>query len=153
MRQKRLFVVSAVCYLCSSASVLMMGAGDLSGKNGSAMLAVLSAVIFWLSLMIAIAAQLLLRRLQKPYRQKRPFRKTALSPPAVFFEAGFLTALAAVIVLTVLNVNGCAFYILLFFMLSCFELAVLTMGKFQRKGGKTVLKIYIENFLNRSDVK
>ncbi len=131
MRQKRLFVVSAVCYLCSSASVLMMGAGDLSGKNGSATLAVLSAVIFWLSLMIAITAQLLLRRLQKPYRRKRPFREMALSPPAVFFEVGFLTALAAVIVLT-----------------------VLTMGKFQRKDGKIILKVYTRSFnSNRREVK
>ncbi|MCX7615467.1 MAG: hypothetical protein N2Z65_06900 [Clostridiales bacterium] len=153
MRQKRLFAISAACYLLSSASVFPMGLGDISGKNGSAPLAIISAVIFWLSLIIAIAAQLLLRRLQKPYKRRLPFSKMALSPPTVFFEAGFLTALLAVIVLSVLNINGFVLFFLLFLMLACSELAVLTMGKFRNKDGKTVFKIYTRNFYLRSDMK
>lgn len=141
MRHKKLFVVSAAGYLLSSASVLPMGAGDISGKNGSATLAVISAIIFWLSLMTAVAAQLFLQRKEKPYKRRMPFKEMVLSPPTVFFEVGFLLALLAVIVLTVLNINGFVLLLILFLMLSCLELAILTMGKFQKEDGKTVLKI------------
>lgn len=147
MRQKRFFTISAVCYLLSSASVLPMGLGDVSGKTGSAILAVLSAVIFWFFLFSAIAAQLLLRRLQKPYRQKQRFGEMALSPPTVFFEAGFLLALLSVIVMTVLSINGFVLFLLLFIMLYCFELSVLTMGKFKQKDEKLILKIYTRNII------
>ncbi|MDD4495885.1 MAG: hypothetical protein PHV32_16365, partial [Eubacteriales bacterium] len=73
MRQKRLFAVSAVCYLISSASILPMGMGGYSGKTGSTLLAIISAVTFWLFLLAAVTAQLILRRRQKPRRRKRPF--------------------------------------------------------------------------------
>lgn len=145
MRQKRLFGISAVCYLLSSASVLPMGLGDITGRNGSVLLAVISAATFWLLLFSAIAAQLLLRRLQKPYRLKRRLLKMALSPPTGFFEAGFFSALLAVIVMTVLNINGFVLFLLLFIMLCCFELSILTMGKFIKKDGKLILKTYTRN--------
>ena len=154
MRQKKLFAVSAVCYLLSSASVLPMGMGDYSGKTGSALLAFISAVVFWLLLLAAVTAQLILRRRQKPYRRKRSFAEMALSPPTVLFEAGFFIALIVTIVLALLNTNGFLPFFLLFIMLSCFELAVLTIGKFRRKDGKTVFMIYPETmYLNRRDAK
>lgn len=145
MRQKWFFTISAVCYLLSSASILPMGASDMTGRNGSRLLAVISAAAFWLLLFLAIAAQLLLRRLQKPHRRKRLFLEMALSPPTVFFEAGFLLALLAVIVMTVLSINGFVLFLFLFIMLCGFELSILTMGKFGRTAGKTVLKIYTRN--------
>ena len=78
----------------------------------------------------------------------------ALSPPTVFFEAGFLIAFIVMIVLALLNTNGFVPFLLLFIMLSCFELAVLTMGKFRRKNGKTVFMICSERmYLNRRDAK
>jgi len=122
-----------------------MGLGDISGKNGSAPLAIISAVIFWLSLIIAIAAQLLLRRLPKPYRRRLSITVMALSPPTVFFEAGFLLSLITVIFLTAFNVNGFLSYIFLFLMLFCLELTALTMGKFRWKDGKFILKTYTRN--------
>lgn len=129
MRHKKLFIVSAACYLLSSASVLFMGAGDISGKNGSAPLAVILAIIFWLSLITAIVTHLFFRWKQKPYKQRMSFQKMVLSPPTIFFEVGFLLALLAVIVLIVLNINGFVPFIVIFLMLSCLELAILTMGK------------------------
>lgn len=152
MRQKKLFAVSTICYLLSSASVLPMGMGDTSGKNGSALLAIMSAVIFRLSIMTAVAAQLLLWRLQKPHRRKRRLLKMVLSPPTVFFESGFFIALIVTIILTVLNINGFLLFLLLFIMLSCFELSVLTMGKFRKKDGKLILKTYTRNQHLRSEV-
>ena len=78
----------------------------------------------------------------------------ALSPPTIFFEAGFLITLIVIIVLTLLNINGFVPFLLLFIMLSCFELMVLTMGKFIRKDRKTVFMIYPETiYLNRRDMK
>lgn len=154
MRQKKLFTVSAVCYLLSSASVLMMGMGDISGKTGSALLAVMSAVVFWLLLLVAVTAQLILCRRQKLHKRKRPFAEMALSPPTIFFEAGFLITLIVIIILTLLNINGFVSFLLIFIMLSCFELAVLTMGKFIRKDRKSVFMITPETiYLNRRDVK
>ena len=154
MRQRKLFAVSAVCYLISSASILPMGMGGYSGKTGSTLLAIISAVTFWLFLLAAVTAQLILRRRQKPRRRKRPFSEMALSPPTIFFEAGFLITLIVIIVLTLLNINGFVPFLLLFIMLSCFELMVLTMGKFIRKDRKTIFMIYPETiYLNRRDMK
>lgn len=142
MNQKRLFAVSAGGYLLSSGSILLMDAGDPSGRNGSAPVAVLSAVIFWLALLIATIAQLLLRRQQKPHRQKLPFLSQALKPPTLFFEAGFLLALLGIIVLTILKVNGFVFFILFFLLLLSLELSILTMGKFGRQQGRMRFMTY-----------
>ena len=118
MRQKKLFAVSTVCYLFSSASVLPMGFSDYTGKTGSALLAVISAVTFWLLLLAGVTAQLILHRREKPHRRKRPFAEKALSPPTIFFEAGLLITLIVIIVLTLLNINGFVPFLLLFIMLS-----------------------------------
>lgn len=142
MNQKELLKLSAVCYLLSSASVMPMAAGDITGKNGSTLVAALSAVSFWLFLIIAIRAQLILRKKQKPYRGKRHFKDKLLTPPAVYFEAGFILAFATLLVLSGLHINGFVFYFVLFLTLSCFELALLTMGKFKSENGRIAFVTY-----------
>ena len=142
MRQKKLFKISAGFYLLSGFSVLLMGNSDISGNFGNTPLAVISALIFWLSLIVAITAHLRLRKLQKPYRRKQPIFVMLLSPPTVFFEAGGLITLLIIIILSLFDISGFMLLILLSLLLICSELSVLTLGKFRLKNGKIVFKIY-----------
>ena len=92
MRQKRLFMFIAVCYFVSSASIMLLGMGDISGKTASPQVAIISVLIFWLLPISAITAQLVLRKPQKNFKNK-----------------------------------------LLFLLVFCFELTILTMGNSTRK--------------------
>ncbi len=139
MRQKVLFTLSATCYSLSSASVLLMGIGDMSGENGSVLVAIICALIFWISLLTAIVVQLILQHNNKPYKRKIPLKEMAFTMPTVCFEVGFLISFIAISIFTMLNINGFVVFLLLFLLLACFELSILTMGKFQKKDGKTVL--------------
>lgn len=139
MRQKVLFTLSATCYSLSSASVLLMGIGDMSRENGSVWVAVIAAMIFWISLLTAIVAQAFLQHKHKPYKRKLSLKEKALTMPTIFFEAGFVISFIAISIFTMLNINGFVVFLLLFLLLACFELSILTMGKFQKKDGKTVL--------------
>lgn len=142
MRQKRIFYISGGCYLLSSASIFLMSFGDLSGEHGSRVLAVVSAVLFWLLLLIAIIAQLRLRRIQKRYRRKIPVPAMILSPPTVWFALMLILSVTTVNILTAMNTGGFALYFFIFMMLASAEMTFLTMGKFARKDGRLVMMIY-----------
>lgn len=142
MKQKRLFYISGCGYIVSSLSVLPMAFGDMSGQHESKALAVISAVLFWLSLLIAVIAQLMLRKIQKPYRKKYTFWQMVLTPPARWFEILFLFGIVLIVLFLVFDLNGFAFYLALFFALVGVELSILTAGKLRRKDGRLVLNIY-----------
>lgn len=140
MRQKKLFLTSALFYIISSSSVLLMGVGD--EKNEGSILSFIPSIIFWIFLIAAIATQLRLRKLQKPQRQRIPFLVMVLSPPTTFFEITFLISLLAIIVLSMLGITGFIQLFLLSLLLICFELTILSLGKFKLKDGKYILMIY-----------
>lgn len=147
MKQKRLFYISGGGYIASSLAVLLMSCGDLTGQNGSKAVAVFSAVLFWLSLFIAVTAQMLLRRMQKPYRKRGSPIANMLSPPTFWMAMVFVISLIATIILSIININGFILYLCICITLLSAEWMVLTSGKFRRKDGKLVLKIYKKNQL------
>ena len=126
----------------SSLAVLLMSCGDLTGQNGSKAVAVFSAVLFWLSLFIAVTAQMLLRRIQKPYRKRGSPIANMLSPPTFWTALAFVISFIATVILSIVNINGFILYLCICITLLSAEWMVLTSGKFRRKDGKLVLKIY-----------
>ncbi len=140
--EKRLFYLSGGGYLISSLAVLLMPFGDISGQNGSKLLAITSAALFWIALIIAATAQIRLRIMQKPYREGDSPLVNIISSPTVWTASAFVISLIAAIVLSTVNMNGFILYLCIFVLLLSAEWTILSHGKFSIKKGKAVLKTY-----------
>ena len=143
MQQKRIFYTSAVCYIISSASILFM---DISIK----IISVLAAILFWFFLILAITAQWILYRIQK---QKQPLIQSLLLKPTLFFTIGFMLGIVSITVLKSFYITGFLLLFLFSIVVICFELMILTRGKFRRQNGKISFMVYKTKLHTRSEMK
>lgn len=135
MKNNKLMLISGVGYLLSSLAVVFMPYADIYGQNGSQLLAIISAAVFWAGLIFAVVTQLIAVKKRKHQKDAVPFplRQRIRSVPVLISALVFVVSLATVIVLTILKVNNFFAGLLIALVLLSIEFIQLLLSLLQPK--------------------